>query len=177
MYRPTIRAAAGAAFLLAVAVTACGTASTTKSGTRGATPPASASASAPAGNGVATMSANRATLAAQTALTSAASVRVQGTFTANGRREHFDMRYADGSDASGSFTVNGGPIQTVNCGGAMYLKAGKDDWAAMGNPAGTSGMMVGRWFKVGPAQAPGTSPLSLAFFTSELAARRTSPLP
>ncbi len=169
MNRWTIRAGAGSA-LLALAVTACG-GSGSSSGTGPAAP--QPTASTPAANGVATMGAGQATRAALAALTSAASVHVAGTFPAEGRTEHFDMRFGGNSAAEGSFTLNGAPIQVVNCDGAMYLKAGQDGWTAMGNPAGTAGMMAGRWFKVGSAQAPGSTPLSLAFFTGELAAHGT----
>lgn len=169
MNRWTIHAGAGAA-LLALAVAACGGA-----GHSGGTGPAAPqpAASTPAGNGVTAMRADQATQAALTGLTSARSVHVAGTFTADGRSERFDMRFAGNSAADGSFTMNGAPIQVVNCDGAMYLKAGQDGWTAMGNPAGTAGMMAGRWFKVGSAQAPGQGPLSLAFFTGELAAHGT----
>lgn len=164
MNRWTIHAGAGAA-LLALAVAACGGA-----GHSSATQPA---VSTPAGNGVAAMRADQATQEAVAALTSARSVHVAGTFTATGHSERFDMRFAGNSAADGSFTMNGAPIQVINCDGAMYLKAGQDGWTAMGNPAGTAGMMAGRWFKVGAALAPGQDPLSLAFFTGELAAHAT----
>lgn len=170
MNRWTIRAGAGAA-LLALAVTGCGGAGHTSSGTGRTAPPATAST--PAANGVAAMPADQATRAALAALTSARSVDVAGTFAANGRSERFDLRFAGSSAADGSFTVNGAAVQVVTCDGAMYLKAGQDGWAAMGNPAGTAGMMAGRWYKVSSAQAPGTTPLSLAFFTAELAAHAT----
>ncbi|HEX8008728.1 MAG TPA: hypothetical protein VF482_20135 [Trebonia sp.] len=116
------------------------------------------------------MRADQAARAALAALTSVRSVRVTGTFPANGRTERFDLRFAGMTAANGSFTVNGAAIQMITCNGALYLKAGQDGWAAMGNPAGTAGMMTGQWFKVSSAQAPGTTPLSLAFFTAELRA-------
>lgn len=166
MNRSMIHIAVGAA-LLALAVTSCGA-----GGHGGSTP--QATASPPAASSVATMSASQATQAALTALTSARGVQVRGTFTASGRVESFIMGFAGRSAASGGFTVNGAPVQLIICGGAMYLKAGQDGWAAMGNPAGTAGMMAGRWFKVGSAQVPGTYPLSLAFFTAELAAHETT---
>jgi len=96
-----------------------------------------------------------------------------GVFSADGRTEHFDLRFAGDSAADGSFTMNGAPVQMVTCDGGMYLKAGHDGWSAMGDPAGTAGMMADRWFKLGSAQTPGTTPLSLAFFTSELTAHAT----
>ena len=164
----TIRAGAGAA-LLALAVAACG-----GSGSSGTAPAApQPTASSPAANGVATMGADQATRTALAAMSSARSVHVAGTFSADGRTEHFDMRFAGESAADGSFTVNGAVIHVVSCDGAMYLKASQDGWDAMGNPAGTAGMMAGRWFKVGPAQAPGSTPLSFAFLTGELAAHGT----
>lgn len=169
MNRSTTRAQAGAA-LLALALTACGGASHGSSGTGGSAP--QATASTPAANGAAAMRADQATRVALAALTSARSVHMTGTFSANGRSEHFDMVFA-GDSADGSFTLNGVPVQAVACDGAMYLKADQDGWAAMGNPADMAGMMAGRWFKVSSAQAPGTTPLSLAFFTAELTAHAT----
>ena len=160
------RLAAGAA-LLALSVVACGTTGTSGTGTGGATP--RATASGPVGNGVATMPAGQAARAALAALIAASSVHVRGTFTAGGRGERFDMRF-EGNSASGSFTFKGAPIQTVTYGGSMYMKAGTDGWTAMGNPRNTAGMMAGRWFKVGPGSAQQMSPLSLSFFTAELAA-------
>lgn len=152
-------------------VTGCGSAGHSGSGTGGAAPkPATSTQTA---NGAAGIRADQATRAALAALTSARSVHVTGMFPANGRSERFDLRFAGSSAASGSFTLNGAPVQVVTCDGAMYLKAGQDGWAAMGNPAGTAGMLAGRWFKVSSAQAPGTTPLSLAFFTAELAAHAT----
>lgn len=168
MNRSTIRVWAGAA-LLVLTVAACGGAQSS-SGTGGTVPRATSTLAA---NGVAAMRADQATRAALAALTSVRSVHVAGTFPANGRSERFDMRFAGDSAASGSFTLNGAVVQTVTWDSVMYLKADQDGWAAMGNPSGTAGMMAGRWFKVGAAQAPGTTPLSLAFFTAELAARAT----
>jgi hypothetical protein len=153
MNRWTIRAGAGTA-LLVLAVAACG-GSGSSSGTGSAAP--QPTTSTPAANGVATMGADQATRAALAVLTSAPSVRVAGTFPADRRTERFDMRFGGNSAAEGSFTLNGAPIQVVNCDGAMYLKAGQDGWSAMGNPAGTAGTMAGRWFKVGSAQAPGST--------------------
>lgn len=176
MNRRIIRAGVGTA-LLAFAVAACGGAGHGGSGTSGSsgasrsTP--QATAGTPAANGVGQMRADQAARAALAALTSVRSVRVTGTFPANGRSERFDLRFAGRTAANGSFTLNGAAIQMITCDGAMYLKAGQDGWAAMGNPAGTTGMMAGRWFKVSSAQAPGTTPLSLAFFTAELAAHAT----
>lgn len=168
-----IRTGAGAA-LLALAVAGCGGSGTSQTSPAAPQPTASEpTASAPAANGVAAMGASQATRAALAALTSAPSVHVAGTFSAAGRTEHFDMRFAGNSAADGSFTANGAPVQMVTCDGAMYLKAGQDGWSAMGDPAGTAGMMADRWFKVGSAQAPGTTPLSLAFFTGELTAHAT----
>jgi hypothetical protein len=169
MNRSTIRVLAGAA-LLVLTVAACGGAQSS-CGTGGTVP--RATTSAPAAHGVTAMRADQATRAALAALTSARSVHVAGTFPANGRSERFDMRFAGNSAASGSFTLNGAVVQTVTWDSAMYLKTDRDGWAAMGNPSDIAGMMTGRWFKVGAAQAPGTTPLSLAFFTAELAARAT----
>lgn len=163
------RLAAGAA-LLALSVVACGTTGTTGTsgtGTGGAAP--RATASGPVGNGVAKMSADQAARAALAALIAASSVHVRGTFTADSRGERFDMRF-EGNSASGSFTFKGAPVQTVTYGGSMYMKAGTDGWTAMGNPRNTAGMMAGRWFKVGPGSAQRMSPLSLSFFTAEVAA-------
>ena len=160
------RLAAGAA-LLALSVVACGTTGTSGTGTGGATP--RAIASGPVGNGVAKMPAGQAARAALAALTAASSVHVRGTFTADRRGERFDMRF-EGHSASGSFTFKGAPVQTVTYGGSMYMKAGTDGWTAMGNPRNTAAMMAGRWFKVGPGSAQRMSPLSLSFFTAELAA-------
>jgi hypothetical protein len=158
--------------VLALAATSCG-AGGHGGGTPQATGSALAASSAPAASGVVTMPAGKATQAALAALTAAHGVQVRGTFTANGRVERFTMRFAGSSAASGSFTVKGAPVQLITCACAMYLKAGQDGWAAMGNPAGTAGMMAGRWFKAGPAEVPGTFPLSLAFFTAELSAHAT----
>ena len=160
------RLAAGAA-LLALSVVACGTTGTSGTGTGGAAP--RATASGPANNGVAKMSADQAAQAALAALTAASSVHVRGTFTADGRGERFDMRF-EGNSTSGSFTFKGAPVQTITYGGSMYMNAGTDGWTAMGNPPNTASTMAGRWSKVGPGSAQLTSPLSLTFFTADLAA-------
>ncbi|TVZ04455.1 hypothetical protein EAS64_19005 [Trebonia kvetii] len=169
MNRSMIRVWAGAALLM-LTVAACGGAQSS-SGTGGTVP--RATTSTPAANGVAAMRADQATRAALAALNSVRSVRMAGTFPANGRSERFDMRFAGNSAAIGNFTLNGAVVQTVTWDSVMYLKADQDGWAAMGNSPSTAGMMAGRWFKVGAAQAPGTTPLSLAFFTAELAAHAT----
>lgn len=176
MNRRTIRAGVGTA-LLALAVAACGSAWHSGSGANGSSEAGGstpqATAGAPAANGTGKMRADQAAQAALAAFTSVRSVRVAGTFPANGRTERFDLRFAGRTAANGSFTLNGAAVQVITCDGAMYLKADQDGWAAMGNPAGTVGMMAGRWFKVSSAQAPGTTPLSLAFFTAELSAHAT----
>jgi len=168
MNRRTIRAGTGTA-LLALAVAACGAGH--GGGTSGSTP--RAAAGTPAASSTGKVRADREARAALAALTSARSVRVAGTFPANGRTERFDLRLEGMTAANGSFTLNGAPVQVITCDGAMYLKADQDGWAAMGNPADMTGMMAGRWFKVSSAQAPGTTPLSLAFFTAELSAHAT----
>jgi hypothetical protein len=119
------------------------------------------------------MSAEQATRAALAALTTAPSVHVRGTFSADGRSEQFDMRF-EGTGASGSFTLKGTPIRTITCGGSMYLNAGPDGWAAMGNSRDAAGMMAGRWVKVSPATTSGDT-LTFGFFTGELAAHATAP--
>lgn len=167
MNRRTIRAGAGTA-LLALAVAACGGTGHSSGGAGGSTP--RATADTPAASSVGKMRADQEARAALAALTSVRDVRVTGTFPANGRSERFDLWFAGRAVANGSFTLNGAAVQVITCNGAMYLKADQDGWAAMGNPADMAGMMAGRWFKVSSAQAPGTTPLSLAFFTAELSA-------
>lgn len=171
MNRSTFRIAAVGAIMTLAAV-ACGTAGT-DGATKTGSPAPGTTASRPAGNGVAEMSPGQATRAALAAFTAAPSVHVRGTFTAEGRSERFDMRF-EGTSASGSFTMKGAPIQTITSEGSMYLKAAADGLTAMGNPPDVAGMMADRWFKVSPSSEPGISPLSLTFFTSELAAHATT---
>ena len=108
--------------------------------------------------------------AAHSALKAATSVHVRGTFFTARRTETFNLRYEGGS-ASGTFTVNGVPVQVITVGDRAYLKADKRGWQAMGNPD-TPGLPVNQWVRIGSAQQTLT-PFSPSALASELTAEQS----
>jgi hypothetical protein len=109
--------------------------------------------------------------AARTALKAAESVHIRGTFFTAHRTENFNLRY-QGRSASGTFTVNGAPIQVITVGNKAYLKADLRGWQAMGNPD-TTGLPVNQWMRVGSARQT-LAPFSLATLASELTAEESA---
>jgi hypothetical protein len=109
--------------------------------------------------------------AARNALKAATSVHVRGTFFTARRTEKFNLRYRGGS-ASGTFTVNGAPIQVITAGNKAYLKADRRGWEAMGNPD-TAGLPVNQWVRAGSARQV-LAPFSLAALAAELTAEESA---
>jgi hypothetical protein len=160
MNRHAGRLVAGVVAALAVVLVGCGT--------RGTSPQ---TAPRPVTNGLEEHTAAQVAQAAATALKTAASVHVRGTFFTTNRTEKFDLRYEGGS-ASGTFTVSGTPIRVITAGDRAYLKAGKRGWAAMGNPD-TPGLPVNQWVRAGSARQT-LAPFSLAALASELASEQSA---
>ena len=151
---------AGVAASLAVVLVSCGSSGTSSQTARG-----------PATNGLENQAAAQVAQAAHAALKTATSVHVRGTFFTDRRTEKFNLRYK-GDSTSGTFTVNGVPIQNITAGDRAYLKADKRGWRAMGNPD-TTGLPLHQWVTAGPARQMLT-PFSLASLASELTAEESA---
>ena len=105
----------------------------------------SSAAATPADNGVADLGADAILAKAKAALKGAGAVRIKGTGGSGTDRFALDVRYS-GSDAEGTFSSDGQPIELRRVGSTVYLKASKEFWTKSGNAAAGE-LLAGKWLK------------------------------
>lgn len=137
--RVLISAASVTAVLFAVA--GCGSGGSAKSAAS-ASPSASSAASAStpgAGTLIARM---------QAAVKSAASVRMSGNVTQNGRAFVLDLRLVRSGDAFGTVSAGAGPVTVLDTGGKAYIKVTAAFLKQGRLPSSACARMCGKWLQL-----------------------------
>jgi hypothetical protein len=124
------------------------------------------SSSSGASNGIANQSASQILTAAATALKSARSVMLVGSFSSNGKATQVNGTFFSTGDANATLGLNGVTSQLIKIGPTDYFKAPAAYWTAQGIAAGTAAKLDGIWVSIPDSQANIGNNLSLSAFAS-----------
>ena len=117
-----LRAALGGLLAACLLLSACGGSS-------------SGSGSGGKDNGVAALDAKAVVAKSQAAAKAADSVHVRGNVASQGQTVTIDMRLEKGVGGKGTVSVGNSPVEILRIGDAAYLKASKEFWTQVANPA------------------------------------------
>jgi hypothetical protein len=119
------------------------------------------------GNGEAAKKGPQVAADAANALEQAGAAHAKGTVTSNGQSGDLDLQL-QGTDVSGTLTMQGEKVQIVGTGGKTYIQAPASLYAAQNIPDAIAGQLAGKWVIVPESAASDFSTFTLKGLADDL---------